>query len=413
MLGGYLRGSIAAVSAIALVCVIALSGCATVRTIRERPRNPEALLRYLNEDLQFAFTRIESDLDGTARMLERTGPSGGAARELLEGLTLRHPAIATAFTARDDGTIVASEPIPHRTPESQPTDFESHVMSALGGAPGLHAMGSGVDALHVLWRPVAGLRSYEESRVGALVSLSSTFDLVRDAPGIGEPVDIWMTDPDGVVVADMDGGEVGRNILTDPAYTPHTEMLEVTRLIAQRPNGRAQYTYFGPDFIVVKEAGWNTVRLGGREWRLVVEHVVEGNPELVSRIAQPFAPMTYAGLIERIAQDPRLVRAAADARPSQVQTVLRDYYERFPGLYNVQWMDQYGVTQTGYPLGRTLSAYDHRTGLRPGDDWLLKMLDSGAAHVQSGRLALGYEGNMYLAPVPSGGMVYGVQRTGM
>ena len=412
MLGGYLRGSLA-VSSIALVCVLVLSGCATVRTIRERPRDPESLLRYLNEDLQFVFTRIESDLDGTGRMLERTGPSGGAARELLEGLTLRHPAIATAFTASVDGAIVASEPIPHRTPESQPTDFESRIMSALDGAPGLHGSSGDRFATHVLWRPIPAFRSYDESRVGALVSLPATFDLIRSAPRIWEPVDIWMMDPDGVIVADLDGAEVGRNLFSDSAYAPHAEMLNVVRMVAERPNGRAVYTYFGRDFIVVKEAGWNTVRLGGREWRLVVEHVVEGDPELVSRIAQPFRPMTYSGLIERIAQDPRLVRAAADARPSQVLTVLQDYYERFPGLYNLQWMDSAGVTQTGYPTGRSLRAYDHRTGLKPGDDWMLSMLDSGAAHVQSGRLALGYEGNMYLAPVPSGGMVYGVQRTGM
>ncbi len=381
-----------------------------MRTFRERPRDPVSLLHYLHADMQFAFTRIESDLDGTARMLERTGPSGGAARELLEGLSLRHAAIATAFTARMDGTVVASEPIPHRTPESQPQEFESRVMAALNAAPGLHAAG---DA-HVMWKPIAGFREFEETRVGVVVSLAATFGLMQRGPRIGEPVDIWMVDPDGVIVADLDGGEIGRNMLTDSGFAQQAEMLAVARAIAAQPSGRSQYTYFGPNFIVVKEAGWDTVSLGGKSWRLVVEHVVEGNPDFVSRIAEPFAPMTYQQVVNGIATDPRLRAAAADARPSQVQAVLREYYERYPGLYNVQWMDASGITQVGYPVGRSLSAYDHRSGLRPDDEWLLNVLDSGKTAIQTGRMTDGYDGEMFVAPVRSGtlswGMVYAVRR---
>ncbi len=390
---------------------VLLSGCASVSSFRDRPRDPESLLRYLHADMQFAFSQIESDLDGTARMLERTGPSGGAARELLEGLSLRHAAISTAFSARSDGAVVASEPIPHRQTESQSDDFEARVMSALGGAPGLHAAGDS----HVLWKPIPAFREFDEARVGVLVSLSATFDMIRSAPRIGEPVDVWMVDPNGVIVADADGREVGRSLLSDSTYASHTEMLNVAAMIAEQRRGRVQYTYFGPDFIVVKEAGWETVRLGGKEWRLVVEHVAEGNPENVLRIAEPFTPMTYQQVISNIAIDSRVRSAAADARPSQVLAVLREYYERYPGLYNVQWMDANGITQVGYPIGRSLDAYDHRSGLRPGDEWLLGVLNAQEMHSESGRLADGNVGEMYVAPVRNGvmslGMIYAVRPT--
>jgi len=400
MFGGMYRGFLPLI----IGCIL-FSGCASVRTFRERPRTPESLLRYLHADMQFALTRIESDLDGTARMLERTGPTGGAARELLEGLSLRHSAISTTFTAQSDGTIITSEPIPHRAPASQPNDFDSRVMSALGGAPGLD------DASGIMWRPISAFRDYEEARIGVVVSMAATFDQLRSAPRISDPVDIWMMDSDGVIVADLDLREVGRDTRSDAAYALHVEMLEVLAMISGRESGRATYTYFGPDFIVVKEAGWETLRLGGQEWRLVVEHVVEGNPELVSRISESFTPITYQRVINGVATDPRLRTAAADVRPSQVLNVLRDYYERYPGLYNLQWMDQNGITQVGYPIGRSLNAYDHRTGLRPGDEWLLDVLDSEETHFRSGRMTDGYDGEMYVAPVRGLGMIYAVRRT--
>jgi len=127
MFGGLYRGFWPSALAGIIVCVV-LSGCAHVRSYRERPGDPESLLRFLVADVQSAFALIESDLEGTARLLERTGPSGGAARELLEGLSLRHGDVSRAFTAGADGTVVASEPIPHRRVESEPDDLQAFVL---------------------------------------------------------------------------------------------------------------------------------------------------------------------------------------------------------------------------------------------------------------------------------------------
>jgi hypothetical protein len=384
----------------------------SVRAYRDRPRTPDALLAYLQANIQFEFTQLESDLDGTARMLERTGPLGGAARELLEGLTLRHPDVNAAFTARADGSIVAAEPIPHRRPGSPLDGLDAKIVSALNAGAGLHPIDSG--GSHVLWQAIPSFESYEEARVGAVVSISSLHGVVNDVPSIGVPVDVWVVDTAGTIVADANAVEVGRNILSHAAYAPHPGMSAVTAMIVSDASGRASYTYFGPNYIVVKEAIWDTIRLGGTEWRLVVEHVTEGNTAFVAREPETVTPMTYQEAVNAVALDPRLRVAAADGKVGSVAEVLREYFHRYPGLYNVQWMDARGVTQCGFPTSRSLAAYDHRSGLRPDDEDLLQLLDVGEPHYQSGRMTDGYEGELYVTPVRSGaqqwGMIYAVRR---
>jgi len=117
--------------------------------------------------------------------------------------------------------------------------------------------------------------------VGVVVSLAGAFDRIRFAPGVG--VDVWILDLNGAIVADADGLGVGGNVLTDSAYG---DMSDVAKMILERSSGRERYTYFGPDFLVVHEVGWDTVRLGHREWRLVMSHVVEGKAELDDGVVQ-------------------------------------------------------------------------------------------------------------------------------
>jgi hypothetical protein len=345
-------------------CLLAASiaaGCASVRAHLEKPHDPESLLLYLRAHAQHDLSRIESDIDSTARMLERIGPSGGAARELLEGLVMRHSAIAEAMTARTDGTIIAFEPVPHRGRTGLLADG---VSPGLLAEPGLVRLDQADH--YLLSQPVSAFQTLPASVLAATVSLETIFDGIERFPRIPEPVDVWIMTPDGVIAADPDRLEIGRNVLIDDAYAAQEEMLAAMQRIVREPSGGASYTYFGPDYIVVKRAGWETIELGGMGWRIVVEHVIEGDPDRVARIPSAFRPMTYQHAINALAADARLQSATIEGRVSRVETVLQDYFERYPGLYNIQWMDASGVTQCGYPTGRSLSGYNHRTLARPG-----------------------------------------------
>lgn len=125
-------------------------------------------------------------------------------------------------------------------------------------------------------------------------------------------------------------------------------------------------------------------------------------------------PIDYQDVVNGIVTDARLRTAAIDAWPRKVRGVLREYYERYPGLYNVQWMDADGITQCGYPQKRSLRGYDHRSGLQPEDGWLLTVMESADVQFRSGRMPGGFEGELYAAPVRTGGrrfgMVYAVRR---
>ena len=80
--------------------------------------------------------------------------------------------------------------------------------------------------------------------------------------------------PDGMLIYDQDKGEIGRMLFSDPIYAGYENLLKLSRKIASAPAGEGSYIYLAPesDENAVKEAIWKTIRLHGREWRVVLAY---------------------------------------------------------------------------------------------------------------------------------------------
>jgi hypothetical protein len=93
------------------------------------------------------------------------------------------------------------------------------------------------------------------------------------------PVDIFLMQTDGLMIYDLDSGQIGRNVFPDPLYQPFTELLALARKVAAADEGTGVYRFFcdGAAEPVKKEAHWKTVGLHGTKGRLVItcasEHV--------------------------------------------------------------------------------------------------------------------------------------------
>jgi len=84
--------------------------------------------------------------------------------------------------------------------------------------------------------------------------------------------EVWLMQKDGRIVYDKDAGKIGRLLFEDPLFKTNESILAAGRMIAENQKGIT--------FLEVSSAGglkrtqrdvyWDTVRLYGAEWRLVV-----------------------------------------------------------------------------------------------------------------------------------------------
>jgi hypothetical protein len=57
-------------------------------------------------------------------------------------------------------------------------------------------------------------------------------------------------------------------------YADYGSLLDLGKKIASNPTGKGSYIFFAPGSKekVIKNIAWQTVRLHGREWRVVLAH---------------------------------------------------------------------------------------------------------------------------------------------
>jgi hypothetical protein len=93
--------------------------------------------------------------------------------------------------------------------------------------------------------------------------------------------EIFIAQKDGIVIFDQDVEEIGKNITSDPSYTPYPGLVEAGKKIIQAKEGNVEYSYLkaGTNQKIFKKAYWKTVEFFGAEWRVVV-----ANSELIIKL---------------------------------------------------------------------------------------------------------------------------------
>jgi len=111
--------------------------------------------------------------------------------------------------------------------------------------------------------------------VGSLSQLFkpySVFESILKPLYEGTEDEIYIVQKDGIVIFDQDIEEVGRNIISDPAYTPYPGLIEAGKKIILTKEGNAEYSYLkaNTNQKIFKKAYWKTVEFFSAEWKIVV-----------------------------------------------------------------------------------------------------------------------------------------------
>lgn len=254
-------------------CCIVCAGC--VQSAGTDGDARAAMLLTLNSlqgDVNGALTAIDRSAETVAGNLTDIGLAGPEVDALLLNAVATDPSIHTAAVIARNGTVVAVQP-----------EVEGLVGTNLLAQPVVHEVMTGnVPVMSDLFTLREGgsaatieypIFSSGGQAIGA-VSITFRPDLLvgahAEAAIAGTPYAVMATQPDGLILYDADGSEIGTNTFNETMYADFPEVLDIARRQKAEWSGLAAYSFYGTgsETVVKKEICWTTAGLHGTEWRL-------------------------------------------------------------------------------------------------------------------------------------------------
>lgn len=126
----------------------------------------------------------------------------------------------------------------------------------------------------VISRPLYDSNKAFSGSVNLVIRPELLVDSLLKKTTIPEDYELWIMQPDGMIIYDQDKGEIGRMLFSDPIYADYVNLLKLSKKIVAAPSGEGSYIYLSPDSNekTIKNAIWQSVRLHNREWRVVLAY---------------------------------------------------------------------------------------------------------------------------------------------
>lgn len=396
----------------------ALAGQSVSPQPRSTASDPPTSLAAVTNGIASTLREADAALARAATELAHTGLRGEPARQVLADLCNRFAFAVDCAAVDARGIMVTVEPAAYRSVEGADISEQKQIIH-------LHATRRPV--LSEAFRAVEGFDAIDLEHpvltpdgqlLGSVSLLARTGTLLGHIiePQVqGMPVDVWVMQPDGYLLYDPDEEEIGRNVFTDPLYQPFTQLLALVRRIAAEQSGSGRYEFLGRSLRqpVTKEAYWTTVGLHGRKWRVVLTHVVVGEPTAARTSPEQLGLKTADQALRELARNPALLDALATGDNAVALRMLETYYQEHRGLYSVEWVDPKAVTRFGYPHENSLSNYDLAANPTPSSPPLIAALHSRQEASFRAPLVEGKVGRFTLVPLFRGadylGMLYTIR----
>lgn len=241
----------------------------------------QEILAELRQEIATALNRLDSDLQRTAHTVSGTGLEGDSVRGELKRLYGAHPYLIDCELANDRGIMLAVEPPAHRGSEGADLSGQAHWVRLFKTrkpvlSDGFRSVeGPSAVALH---HPVFSADRRFSGSVSALFAPEQLLSIIVGPVSSNLPLDIFVMQPDGLMLYDIDADQIGRNTFHDPLYQPFPEVIALARKVAAAREGTGSYRFRQPGAgsPSTKIAYWGTVALHGTSWRVVIACAQDG-----------------------------------------------------------------------------------------------------------------------------------------
>lgn len=198
-------------------------------------------------------------------------------RRLLNALLDENSDIVEASFVDAKGVMRQVEPGDYKNFENTDISSQEHVKAMLKKPAPM--MSSGFTAVEhftavVLSHPLYDSKKAFSGSVNLLIRPELLVDSLLKKTTIPDDYELWIMQPDGMIIYDQDKGEIGRMLFNDPIYVGYGNLLKLSKKIVSAPAGEGSYIYLAPESNekAIKNAIWQSVRLHNREWRVVLAY---------------------------------------------------------------------------------------------------------------------------------------------
>lgn len=229
------------------------------------------------QDLQNRLNQIDGSLSKLIEKNQSNIEKEGGIRRLLASFINENPDVVDASFVDGNGFLRQIEPSEYKNLENADISKRDHVIAMLktrmpvfsSGFPAFEGF-LAVDLAHPLYD---GRKNFVGS-ISAFIRPELLIDPLLKKSVIPAGHELWIMQPDGMIIYDQDKEEIGRMLFKDPMYADYANLLELGRQIASKPAGKGSYIFVaaGTKEKVIKNMAWQTVRLHGREWRIVLAY---------------------------------------------------------------------------------------------------------------------------------------------
>lgn len=196
-------------------------------------------------------------------------------RKLLRDALTENLQIVEAAYIDDRGVMRYIEPPDYKNFENEDISSQAHII-AMKKKPSPQFIAGFMTVERflgsIITRPLFDKKGDFRGSINLVIRPELLIDSLLKTSTIPEDYELWVMQPDGMIIYDQDKSEIGKNLFNDPLYADHESLLQLGKKISSTPSGGGSYIFLAPKLEdkVIKEAVWRTVRLHNGEWRVVL-----------------------------------------------------------------------------------------------------------------------------------------------
>jgi O-acetyl-ADP-ribose deacetylase (regulator of RNase III) len=259
--------------------LLALSSCQSnsgkKQELKIVSQDAMAAMNAVRLEVQTTLDKLHWSLKSAAATLGKRGLNGQGAQTALKNLYSAHRDLVNCGTVDLNGKIQAAGPVEYRSEGIEKLKKQTELMKELKKrSPQMgkaFKTDSGLLAVSLTY-PVITPDGQLLGNVYLLFMPQPMIARTVESEIRNIPVNIWVIQPNGLILYDRDPEEVGQNILTDKYYAPYESLREFTRMIAKQDSGTGKYEFptKGEKNKAIKTAKWTSVEEFGSKWRIVM-----------------------------------------------------------------------------------------------------------------------------------------------
>jgi hypothetical protein len=229
-------------------------------------------LKAAKQTIDSTLSEIGADLKAAAKALSTTDLKGDAARKILNDLRKYRPYVIDCSIIDANGAKITVEPAEYKQYEGANRTDLPHVIALLKNKkPVMSDVYHSAEGIHAV---TIGYPIFSDKGefLGAVRMLIRQEDFLKPLVE-DKPCKIWVMQKNGLIVYDADPEEIGKNIFSDPMFSPFEDLISFSKTVVASRNGAGSYSFYADapknKSHVEKVAVWDTTGLYGTEWRVI------------------------------------------------------------------------------------------------------------------------------------------------